>query len=31
MEEKGVRWKDEEAGLVHDNKCVPCLLDNTTE
>lgn len=31
MEEKGLRWKDEEAGMGHGNQCVPCLLDNTTE
>lgn len=31
MEEKGLRWKDEETGMVHGTKCVPCLLDNTTE
>lgn len=24
------RWKDGEAGMVHGNKCVPCLLYNTT-
>lgn len=31
MEDKRVKWRDQEAGMVQSNKCVPCLLDNTAE